>query len=112
MLSGPGLPIASWIEIQVNRARGAESPIDEARLKAELDGIAAAHGAASPKARRAVLDLFKELLSTGRSLIRYRLEEDGAGRLAAERLSALADTLVRALFDFASGRVFRASNPS
>ncbi|MBA3516783.1 MAG: nucleotidyltransferase domain-containing protein, partial [Rhizobiales bacterium] len=96
----------------MSRARGAESPIDEERLKAELDAIAAEHGAASPKARRAVLDLFKEVLANGRGLIRARLEADRQGRHCAERLSALADTIIRALFDLASGRVFPASNPS
>jgi [protein-PII] uridylyltransferase len=97
----------------VSRTRGAESPVDEERLKAELDAIAEAHGgAASDKARKAVLVLFKEVMANGRAFIRAKLEEDGRGRLAAERLSALADTVIRALFDFAVGRVFRASNPS
>ena len=96
----------------MSRTKGAGSPIDAGGLAAELDAIAATHRADSPEARRAVLDLLKEVLSTGRGLIRYRLEDDGKGRLCAERLSALADTIVRALFDFACGRVFRASNPS
>jgi len=95
----------------LNRARG-ESPIDRERLAAELDAIAARHGAASAPARRAVLDLFKEVISTGRELIRYRLEEDRRGRIAAERLSAMVDTVVSALFDFASLHVFSAGSPS
>src|SRR5690606_37151387 len=61
---------------------------------------------------REMLDLFKEVLSTGRSLVRQRLDQEGKGRQAAERLSALADSVISALFDFATGRVFRASNPS
>jgi [protein-PII] uridylyltransferase len=96
----------------VNRARSVESPIDQAGLRAELDAIAAGSGAASPQARKAVLDLLKEVLANGRGLIRYRLEEDGVGRRCAERLSALADTVILTLFDFASKKVFPASNPS
>jgi [protein-PII] uridylyltransferase len=59
-----------------------------------------------------VLDLLKEVLANGRGLIRYRLEEDGVGRHCAERLSALAATVILALFRFASTKVFPASNPS
>ena len=96
----------------MSRARSAEGPIDETRLQAELDGIAAEHGAASPAARKAVLFLLKEVFANGRGLIRYRLEEDGHGRLCAERLSALVDSVVLALFDFAGRQVFPESNPS
>jgi [protein-PII] uridylyltransferase len=96
----------------VNRAKSAESPIDPAGLQASLEAIAAEHGAESPKARKAVLDLFKEVLTQGRGMIRARLELDGHGLICAERLSALVDSVVVALFDFAAGRVFRASNPS
>ena len=92
--------------------RGAESPIDQAGLKAELAALAAESGAASPQTRKAVLDLLKEVLANGRGLIRYRLEEDGKGALCAERLSALVDSVVLALFDFAAGQVFPAGNPS
>jgi [protein-PII] uridylyltransferase len=96
----------------VNRARSAGSPIDAAGLRAELDAIAAEHGAASEAARKAVLALFKEALTNGKVLIRCRLEDEGKGRLCAERISALLDTLVIGLFDFAANRVFPASNPS
>ena len=96
----------------MQRARIAESPVEAEGLKAELAAIAERHGPDGPAARKAVLDLLKEVLANGRGLIRYRLEEDGEGLLAAERLSALADTIVMALYDFATTRVFRASNPS
>jgi [protein-PII] uridylyltransferase len=96
----------------VQRARNAESPIDAAGLKAELDAIVAEHDPGAPKARRAVLELFKEVISNGREFIRYRLEEEGRGRVAADRLSALMDSVIAALFEFASTRVFPANNPS
>jgi [protein-PII] uridylyltransferase len=99
-------------EISVQRTRIVESPIDEAGLKAELEAIAAAHGGNTPAARKAVLELLKEVLANGRSLIRARLEEDGKGLKCARRLSALTDTIIRGLFDFATSHVFPASNPS
>ena len=110
MLSGRRFP--GFGQEAVQRVRLAESPIDAAGLKAEFDAIAAEHPAGSPAARKAVLDLLKEVLANGRAFIRARLERDGKGRLAAERLAALADTVIRGLFDFATGEVFRASNPS
>ena len=96
----------------MNRPFSAESPIEAKSLTAELDAIAAEHGGASAKARRAVLELLKEVLANGRALIRARLEQDGHGTLCAERLSALVDDIVTGLFDFASRHVFPASNPS
>jgi [protein-PII] uridylyltransferase len=96
----------------VQRSKSAESPIDPSGLKAELDAIAAQHEPTSPAARRALLELFREVLSNGRGIIRYRLDEDRRGRLCAERLSALVDTVVGGLFAFATERVFRVSNPS
>ena len=92
--------------------RIAESPIDEVGLKAELAAIAAEYGAATPAARKAALELFKEVLVNGRSLIRIRLEQDGKGLACAERLAALMDTIIVALFDFATAHVFPVSNPS
>jgi [protein-PII] uridylyltransferase len=96
----------------VQRLRIAESPIDEAGLKAALEAIAADHGASNPAARKAALELFKEVLTDGRGIIRARLEEDGRGLPCAERLSALMDTIITSLFHFATQHVFRASNPS
>jgi [protein-PII] uridylyltransferase len=89
-----------------------ESPVDDDALRAEFAAIAAAHAADSPIARRAALELLKEALSNGQAYIRAELEKDGHGLIAAERLSALMDTLVRGLFEFATGHVFRASNCS
>ena len=99
-------------DVPVQRLRIAESPVDEDRLGSELADIAAEHGAATPAARKAVLELLREVLENGRLIIRRRLEQDGHGERAAERLAALADTIIEALFDFATGHVFPASNPS
>ncbi len=97
--------------VQANRAKGGGSPIEREGLAAELDAIAALHGVSSPQARRAILDLLKEVLSNGRGLIRYRLEEDGRGRLCAERISALVDDVVHVLFDFACRKALSPADP-
>ncbi|HEX2255401.1 MAG TPA: [protein-PII] uridylyltransferase [Afifellaceae bacterium] len=96
----------------MNRLVNIIGPTDAANLAAELDAIAAAHPPDSPQARAAVLALLKRTLTEGRERIRRQLEDDGRGRRCAERLAALQDTIVEALFAFASERVFRASNPS
>jgi [protein-PII] uridylyltransferase len=96
----------------VQHLRLTESPINEERLRAEFAAIAAQHGAKGPAARKAVLELLREVLENGRLLVRSRLERDGQGTAAAERLGALMDTIIATLFDFATGSVFRASNPS
>ena len=95
----------------MQRVKPAESPVDHKELKAELAAIAE-RGADSPAARKAVLDLLKEVLVNGRGLIRNRLEQDGHGERCAERLAGLADTIIEALFYFATEHVFPASNPS
>ena len=96
----------------MQRAHSAESPIDEGGLKAELARIAAEHGADSQRGRKALLELLKEVLANGRAFIRQRLESDGRGLACAERLSALIDTVVVALFDYTATKVFPVSNPS
>jgi len=94
------------------RTQSADTPIDAKWLESELDAIALAHGAHSPEARRAILDLLKSALARGREETRRDLEATGNGRHCAEHLAALVDTVVLGLFEFATGRVFRASNPS
>ena len=95
----------------MQRLKPAESPVDLKGLKAELAAIAEC-GADSPAGRKAVLDLLKEVLANGRGLIRHKLEQDGQGERCAERLAGLADTIVEALFHFATSHVFPANNPS
>ena len=96
----------------MQRVHVAEGPIDGARLTFELAAIAERHAADSPAARKAVLDLLKEVMAHGRAMIRARLDQDREGLHSAERLSALTDTVISALFDFAATKVFQANNPS
>lgn len=96
----------------MQQLRAAESPVDGSGLKTALDAIAAERDGGSPAARKAVLDLLKEVLANGRGIVRHRLAQDRQGERCAERLAALADTIIHALFDFATTHVFPASNPT
>ena len=96
----------------MQRAHVAEGPIDAAGLNGELAAIAERHAADSPAARKAVLELLKEVMAHGRAMIRARLDQDREGLVSAERLSGLTDTVISALFDFAATKVFQANNPS
>jgi [protein-PII] uridylyltransferase len=87
-------------------------PADREALAAAFDAIADKHGVASDKARAAILKLLKQTMEDGREAIRAQLEADGKGRACARALSALQDVIIGALFDFATSRVYRVSNPS
>ncbi|MGN6766667.1 MAG: [protein-PII] uridylyltransferase, partial [Rhizobiaceae bacterium] len=62
--------------------------------------------------RQAVAGLLKERLASGRRKAEEWLLADRGGTACATRLSHLMDEIVRALYDFASGHVYRSSNPS
>jgi [protein-PII] uridylyltransferase len=51
--------------------------------------------------RLAAVPLFRDALEAGRAEVRRQLEEGASGRACAERLSKLADHLIRALHDMA-----------
>ncbi len=93
-------------------ASASASPVKRQALAAAFDAIAERHGAASDKARAAILELLKQTMGDGREAIRNQLEADGKGRACAGRLSALQDVMIRTLFEFATGRVYPAANPS
>jgi len=98
--------------IQANPANSIGSLIDATRFQDELFAVADSKDAASPEVRSAVLELVKATLENGREAARAELEQTGNGRLCAQQLSHLQDVIICALFDFASLKVFRASNPS
>ncbi len=95
-----------------SRPDAAASPVDREALAAAFDAIAEKYDAASDKARAAVLKMLKQTMGDGRAAIRAQLEADGKGRACAGRISALQDVIIEALFEFATDRVYRASNPS
>ncbi|MEZ5877208.1 MAG: [protein-PII] uridylyltransferase [Tepidamorphaceae bacterium] len=62
--------------------------------------------------RRAVLDHLKSYIAAGRDAVEAKLIDDGKGRACARRLSELQDTVLIALYELASIRIYRAVNPS
>ncbi|WP_309082570.1 [protein-PII] uridylyltransferase [Chelativorans sp.] len=89
-----------------------EQIIDPARLRADLDDVAAAGNPASSEARGKVMRLLKTRLVEGRRAAELMLAEDGGGTACATRLSHLMDELIRALYDFAIAHVYPSKNPS
>jgi len=85
--------------------------IDRPALERALEAIAAEHPA-GPGRHAAIVALLKETLARRRELARQWLNEDGQGRLCAERLSFLMDEVIRALHHFTVTHVFPLTNPS
>lgn len=86
---------------------------DPAALKARLDEIARRHENDEAAMRRELVAVLKSALAAGRAKARERLEQGAhRGRACAESLCYLQDTLVRALYDFATTYVFPVTNPT
>jgi [protein-PII] uridylyltransferase len=82
-------------------------------LGARVEGAARAAGRKLADAERAaVLEVLAQALADGREAARGKLQGQGGGLAAARTLAETADQVISALFDFASGRVFRAGNPT
>lgn len=62
--------------------------------------------------RKVVLHALKDALVRGRGVAENMLMKDGGGSLCVRRLSYLMDTLISALFEFASTKAYPALNPS
>ncbi len=86
--------------------------LSAARLVALLDKLAGQHGLDSAKFRIEVLHALKREIAADRAAAETRLRADGRGTACARHLSASQDELIRALFTFASTRVYAAVNPS
>jgi [protein-PII] uridylyltransferase len=86
--------------------------IDRPALERALEAIAAEHPAPGPGRHAAIVALLKETIARGRELAQQWLNEDGQGRLCAERLSHLMDEAIRALHHFTITHVFPLTNPS
>jgi [protein-PII] uridylyltransferase len=93
-----------------------EELIDGKALRGDLATLAAKTGGDGSKLdlklRQAVAGLLKEKLAAGRLKAEEWLLADRGGTACAMRLSYIMDEIVRALYDFASGHVYRSSNPS
>ncbi|MEN0087820.1 MAG: [protein-PII] uridylyltransferase [Pseudomonadota bacterium] len=82
---------------------------------ARLDAIAAAHGGNGEKAaaRAEVLEVLKELVQAARERTETMLlDDDGRGILCAQRLSAVQDSLIRLIYNYALDHVFHVQNLS
>src|SRR5690606_32430890 len=66
----------------------------------------------SAPARKVVLQALKDALVRGRANAETMLMKDGGGTLCARRLSYLMDSIIGALFDFATTRAYPMVNPS
>src|SRR6202012_5506660 len=63
--------------------------------------------------RKSGLTLIKDAFTKGRERVRYAVEKEGLPGLAAARaLSALQDTVIQGIYDFAVKHVYYAQNPS
>ncbi|WP_224406489.1 [protein-PII] uridylyltransferase [Afifella sp. IM 167] len=91
--------------------RISDLPVDPERLQGLFAEVAAEAdpGSAGPRGR--LLSGLKEILKEGKATVRADLKADGKGTRAAERLSALFDTVIVSLFDL-GGKIYRADNPS
>ena len=83
--------------------------LDGAALRGALSALHAEHG---DDARGEVKALLQEALSKGRDAARARLEAGENGLAVARLLSAVADEVVSALYDYTTTHVFRARNPT
>ena len=67
---------------------------------------------AAQEARPAVLERLKELLRAARAEAARQLDADGKGRRCTQGLAAFQDGLIRLVYDYTVGHVYRATNPS
>ncbi len=77
-----------------------------------LENLADTHGSGSGSFRRAALETLKAEIAAGRKAAEDQLCTDGKGTACAMRLSANQDELIRAIYRFASTRLYPAVNPS
>ena len=85
---------------------------DAGEVGRELVRCVEAQGGAAQEARPAVLERLKELLRTARAEAARQLDADGKGRRCAQGLAAFQDELIRLVYDYTVGHVYRATNPS
>ena len=86
--------------------------IDGKLLAGRLIALAGKPGALSQKARAAILARLKKVAADGRAEAERQLRADGRGTPCAQRLSALQDTILIALYELAVGHVYKAGTPS
>ncbi|HOV02773.1 MAG TPA: [protein-PII] uridylyltransferase [Kaistiaceae bacterium] len=85
--------------------------IDAEALGAEFSALAESNKSESA-VRLEITRRLKEVMASSREKAWAMLHKDGGGTLCAERLSLVQDDIIRTIFDFATGHVYRAQNPS
>ncbi|MCG8443319.1 MAG: bifunctional uridylyltransferase/uridylyl-removing protein, partial [Caulobacterales bacterium] len=86
--------------------------IDGAGLRRRLTEAARAHEGDDLAARAAAVEIVKGVYADAQSVIERRLEDGAGGVATAEALSALADEIVSALYDFTTTHIARSRNPT
>ncbi|HVT55090.1 MAG TPA: [protein-PII] uridylyltransferase, partial [Xanthobacteraceae bacterium] len=86
--------------------------IDFAAVKAAVDALRAEFEGRDADMRAEFAQAMKRALQEGRKRAEELLLEDGRGNACAERLSNLMDSIIRLAYDFATGVLYRSSNPS
>jgi len=86
--------------------------IDLSAVKAGIDQLRKDYEGRETDMRVEFAQHMKRALQEGRKRAEELLLEDGHGTACAERLSHLMDTIIRLAYDFATGVLYRSSNPS
>ena len=81
--------------------------IDTHALRAELTGLARAHGAEPEVLRARVLARLKELVGEARKQAEKLLFDHGSGTRCAVALSNFQDELLRLIYDFTVTHIYR-----
>ena len=82
------------------------------RLRAQLSAAALDAIGDEVEQRRRALEVLKGALFRGRMIAKERLEDGAGGLQTARLLSAVADEVISALYDFTTVHMFRARNPT
>ncbi len=86
--------------------------IDLAAVKEEIEQLRRDFKSNDSDLRVEFAQRMKRIMQEGRKRAEELLLEDGHGTACAERLSHLMDTIIRLAYDFATGVLYRSSNPS
>ena len=94
------------------RSTRIEHVVDGVKLRVQLSAAALDAQGNEAEQRRRAIEILKGALFRGRMIAKERLEAGDGGAATAKLLSAIADEVVTALYDFTTVHVFRARNPT
>src|SRR4029453_8251124 len=89
-----------------------EGEFDPARIRVEIDALAAKFEGRDDAFRAAITQLMKGELAKGRAAAQTQLLKDRHGRRCAERLCDLHDQIIGLLFDAATRHLYKSLVPS